>query len=88
MRGQHRTQPWRSPAKKHTISTQAFGWNFFPLSTLINSNKCEQLLRRGQQIVIIGDRDDAATQALVDRVWQTTKPFFAGPNIERHRHTG
>ncbi|MBG02718.1 MAG: thioredoxin domain-containing protein [Rhodospirillaceae bacterium] len=39
--------------------------NFFPLSTLINSS---ELLRRGQQIVIIGDRDDAETQSLVDCV--------------------
>ena len=55
--------------------------NFFPLSTLINSS---ELLRRGQQIVIIGDRDDAETQALVNCVQSRS----AGPNIERHRHTG
>jgi len=39
--------------------------NFFPLSTLINSS---ELLRRGQQIVVIGDRDDAQAQSLIDCV--------------------
>ena len=45
--------------------------NFFPLSTLINSS---ELLRRGQQIVIIGDRDDAETQSLVDCVYNRSLP--------------
>ena len=45
--------------------------NFFPLSTLINSS---ELLRRGQQIVIIGDRDDAETQALVDCLHSRSLP--------------
>ena len=45
--------------------------NFFPLSTLINSS---DLLRRGQQIVIIGDRDDAETQSLVDCVYNRSLP--------------
>lgn len=45
--------------------------NFFPLSTLINSS---ELLRRGQQIVIIGDRDDAETQALVNCVQSRSLP--------------
>ena len=44
---------------------------FLPLSTLINSS---QLLRRGQQIVIIGDRDDAETQSLVDCVHNRSLP--------------
>lgn len=45
--------------------------NSFPLSTLINSS---ELLRRGQQIVIIGDRDDAETQSLVDYVHSHSLP--------------
>ena len=45
--------------------------SFFPLSTLINSS---ELLRRGQQIVIIGDRADAETQSLVDYVRNRSLP--------------
>ena len=63
--------------------------NFFPLSTLINSS---ELLRRGQQIVIIGDRDDAETQALGDCVHSRSLPdrilnVVATPDDLAARHT-
>lgn len=45
--------------------------NSFPLSTLINSS---ELLRRGQQIIIIGDRDDAEAQSLADCVHSHSLP--------------
>ncbi|MEC7536578.1 MAG: hypothetical protein VYB59_04710 [Pseudomonadota bacterium] len=40
---------------------------------MINSS---ELLRRKQQIVIIGDRDDAETQALVDYVHSRSLPVL------------
>ena len=56
--------------------------NFFPLSTLIKSS---ELIRRGQQIFIIGHRDNAETQSLVDCVHSRSLPdrllnVFATPD--------
>ena len=45
--------------------------NFFPLSTLLNSN---ELLNRGLQIVIIGDRADSSTIALLDALENHSLP--------------
>jgi hypothetical protein len=45
--------------------------NFFPLSTLLNSN---ELLNRGLQIVIIGDRANSDTAALLDALENHSLP--------------
>ncbi len=45
--------------------------NFFPLSTLLNSN---ELLNRGLQIVIIGDRANSDTTALLDALENHSLP--------------
>lgn len=45
--------------------------NFFPLSTLLNSN---ELLNRGLQIVIIGDRANSDTTALLDAIEKHSLP--------------
>ena len=63
--------------------------NFFPLSTLINSS---ELLPRVQQIVIVGDRDEAETESLVDCFHSRSLPdrllnVFATPNDLPARHS-
>lgn len=45
--------------------------NFFPLATLINSN---DFLLNAQQIVIVGDRRDADTQALIRAAFDRSLP--------------
>ncbi len=47
------------------------GRNFFPLATLINSN---DFLTNALQIVVVGPREDAATQALVRAVHERSLP--------------
>jgi uncharacterized protein YyaL (SSP411 family) len=68
------------------------GRNFFPLAALINSN---DFLANAMQIVVVGPRDDAATQALVraahdcslpNRLLQVVAPDAQLP--ERHPAAG